>query len=112
MPLQTLKPRIAELRTSRVGVMVDSSSWRAGKTTDERGYNWKWRKARERFLSERPLCVMCQSENRIEPATVVDHITPHRGDEALFWDESNWQSLCKRHHDSDKRRQENGVKLG
>lgn len=28
------------------------------------------------------------------PARVVDHITPHRGDVALFWDESNWQALC------------------
>ena len=28
-----------------------------------------------------------------------DHIVPHRGDMRLFWDESNWQPLCKRHHD-------------
>lgn len=49
-----------------------------------------------------PLCVMCQAEGRIEAATVVDHIKPHRGDQALFWDRDNWQSLCKRHHDSDK----------
>lgn len=27
-------------------------------------------------------------------ATVVDHIIPHKGDRALFWDETNWQSLC------------------
>lgn len=35
------------------------------------------------------------------PATVVDHIIPHRGDlsSAAFWDETNWQPLCKRHHD-------------
>lgn len=33
-------------------------------------------------------------------AEVVDHIVPHRGDEKLFWDESNWQALCKRCHDS------------
>ena len=49
-----------------------------------------------------PLCVMCQADGRVEPATVVDHIKPHRGDSAMFWDRSNWQSLCKRHHDSDK----------
>jgi 5-methylcytosine-specific restriction endonuclease McrA len=29
---------------------------------------------------------------------VVEFI-PHKGNEALFWDESNWQSLCKFHHD-------------
>ena len=32
-------------------------------------------------------------------AAVVDHIIPHRGDEKMFWDEANWQALCKRCHD-------------
>lgn len=32
-------------------------------------------------------------------ATVVDHIIPHRGDQKLFWDQRNWQSLCKQCHD-------------
>ena len=32
-------------------------------------------------------------------ATVVDHIKPHRGDQKLFWDQNNWQPLCKEHHD-------------
>lgn len=32
-------------------------------------------------------------------AEVVDHIQSHKGDMRLFWDESNWQPLCKRHHD-------------
>jgi 5-methylcytosine-specific restriction protein A len=36
---------------------------------------------------------------RITPATVIDHITPHRGDRALFWQSSNWQALCKPCHD-------------
>lgn len=35
-------------------------------------------------------------------ATVVDHIKPHRGDMALFWDEANWQGLCKPCHDGAK----------
>jgi hypothetical protein len=26
----------------------------------------------------------------------------------LFWDTTNWQSLCKQHHDSDKARLEHG----
>jgi 5-methylcytosine-specific restriction protein A len=42
---------------------------------------------------------MCLDEGRARMATVVDHIRPHRGDAALFWDPSNWQPLCKRHHD-------------
>lgn len=32
-------------------------------------------------------------------ATVVDHIIPHKGDQYLFWDRSNWQPLCKLCHD-------------
>ena len=65
----------------------------------ERGYGYRWQKARKRFLTAHPLCVMCAREGRYVKATVVDHIIPHRGDPVLFWDESNWQALCKRHHD-------------
>ena len=64
-----------------------------------RGYGGKWQKASKRFLEAHPLCVRCMAEGRYERATVVDHITPHRGDARLFWDEANWQPLCKRHHD-------------
>ncbi|QGT99520.1 Phage holin [Candidatus Syntrophocurvum alkaliphilum] len=64
-----------------------------------RGYDSRWRKARKRFLKANPLCRYCEKEGRITPATVVDHIVPHRGDEKLFWDEGNWQPLCKRCHD-------------
>ena len=41
------------------------------------------------------------------PATVVDHIIPHKGDMDIFWDEDNWQPLCKRCHDQ-KTATENG----
>lgn len=64
-----------------------------------RGYDHRWRKARERYLKTHPLCVRCLEEKRMTKATVVDHIIPHRGDLGLFWDEGNWQSLCKHHHD-------------
>lgn len=30
--------------------------------------------------------------------TVGDHIVPHRGDQKLFWDRSNWKPLCEHHH--------------
>src|SRR5689334_15702372 len=72
----------------------------------ERGYNTRWEKARKTYLMRNPLCVMCQKEGRVTPATVVDHIVPHKGDTALFWDtENNWQPLCKPHHDRDKQRE-------
>ena len=65
----------------------------------ERGYDAKWRRARKLFLQRHPLCANCLSQGIVTPATVVDHIVPHRGDRALFWDENNWQPLCKSCHD-------------
>jgi 5-methylcytosine-specific restriction protein A len=31
-------------------------------------------------------------------ATDVDHIIPHRGNQKLMWDQSNWQALCHACH--------------
>ena len=65
----------------------------------KRGYDAWWRKASKAFLQAHPLCVRCMEEGKYMRATVVDHIKPHRGDPKLFWDEGNWQSLCKKCHD-------------
>ena len=70
------------------------------KGTKEKEYNSRWRVARARFLKAHPLCENCLENERFEKAIVVDHIVPHRGDRKLFWDESNWQSLCKSCHDT------------
>lgn len=77
----------------------DYSSDRLRGNAAERGYDGKWRNARARFLRKNPLCVKCREKGKLTPATVVDHIIPHRGDPVLFWDEKNWQSLCKDCHD-------------
>ena len=68
-------------------------------SSSKRGYNRQWQKARARYLKAHPLCVQCLKEGHAVTATVVDHIRPHRGDPVLFWDEKNWQSLCKPRHD-------------
>ena len=70
------------------------------KTTKEKGYNRRWQRARKTFLSAHPLCVRCKEKGKVVPATGVDHIIPHRGDQKLFWDQNNWQPLCKSCHDS------------
>jgi 5-methylcytosine-specific restriction protein A len=71
-----------------------------------RGYTWAWEKRRKLFLQLYPLCGMrpggrppvmsaCHAGGRVTPATQVDHVVPHKGDQALFWDElGNWQALC------------------
>lgn len=70
------------------------------KQNDREGMNWhnlynnnRWRNARSIFLRNNPLCVMCG-----QPATVVDHSIPHRGNEEIFWDQSQLQSLCSSCH--------------
>ena len=79
---------------------ADAEDREARGSAHERGYTAEWRKARAIWLREKPLCVRCMQSGRIKAALVVDHITPHRGDDALFWDRGNWQSLCKPCHDS------------
>jgi 5-methylcytosine-specific restriction enzyme A len=46
------------------------------------------------------LCERCEAQGKVEPATVVNHRIPHRGDQRLFWDRTNWEPACKPHHDS------------
>jgi 5-methylcytosine-specific restriction protein A len=65
-----------------------------------RGYGPRWRRARAAYLARHPLCGSCSAEGRLQPATVVDHVVPHRGDPGLFWDKRNWAALCKSCHDA------------
>jgi 5-methylcytosine-specific restriction protein A len=90
--IATLKPRIQMLTQPK----REYDRFRGSST--QRGYNYQWQQARAMFLVEHPLCVDCEKEGRVSPATEVDHIIPHRGDKSLFWKADNLQGLCKRHH--------------
>ena len=59
----------------------------------------RWQGLRRYVLNKQPLCVECLKAGVVTPATVVDHIEPHKGNVDLFWDENNLQSLCKSCHD-------------
>ena len=59
----------------------------------------RWRKASRMFLDEHPLCAQCERHGKTTGAFLVDHIVPHEGNYDLFWDESNWQSLCNPCHE-------------
>lgn len=64
-----------------------------------------WRRLRWKVLRrDLFLCQMCGVLAAAKGEAVADHKTPHRGDEALFWDENNLQCLCKTCHDSTKQR--------
>ena len=56
--------------------------------------NARFRRERHAYLATHAVCNMC----RREAASILDHITPHRGVPALFWNQRNWQGLCVRCH--------------
>lgn len=56
-----------------------------------------WRKLRNRFIRNNPVCVHCEQQGVVTPASVADHITPiTQGGEPLC--ESNLQPLCATCH--------------
>ena len=69
------------------------------RSASKRGYGSKWRTSCKAYLREHPLCEICKRNGKYVQATVVDHIKPHRGDNKLFLDKSNWQILFKNCHD-------------
>ena len=82
-------------------------------------YGQHWKNARAKFLRENPLCEECERAGRLNcydpasnPAFVVDHRKPHRGDPALFWDRANWSTLCATCHNSYKQRTEKSGEFG
>lgn len=106
MPRLKSLPGRAQRLPNRVQSVPDGS-WRAGKgSSTARGYGYRWQQARERYLQQHPLCVMCEEQGRVAAATVVDHIVPHQGDQRMFWDDTNWQALCATCHSGEKQRQE------
>ena len=75
----------------------------------DRGYDRRWRKYRASYLHLHPVCVQCLALDDPTPATVVDHIIPHKGNRDLFWESSNHQPLCKTHHDQKTARETFGA---
>lgn len=70
--------------------------------------NRRYRRLRSLFLQSNPLCIECKKNNKVVAAEVLDHIIPHRGNVELFWDENNWQSLCKTCHNAKSGRESKG----
>ncbi|MEO8655078.1 MAG: HNH endonuclease signature motif containing protein [Ramlibacter sp.] len=106
--MATNRPRLTTLKSSLATVpsrlqTMTPGSWRGGKQgSTARGYGYRWQQASKAFLCEHPLCQCedCQEgAKRVTAATVVDHHIPHRGDERLFWDRSNWRAMAKPCHD-------------
>lgn len=88
---------------SRVGWLAP----RLGRLTDDEGHSptlepWRawyhstrWRKLRPAiFRRDLNTCAMCGHVHTDHKGLTCDHREPHRGDERLFWDENNLQTLC------------------
>lgn len=98
--LKTLPPRIPAL-APRIGYAEGDTkaqdrsreafaTWRAWYRTP------RWAKLRGAvLLRDAYTCCMC-GRVCLSRDMVADHVTPHRGSEALFWDANNLQALC--HH--------------
>lgn len=54
----------------------------------------QWRKLRTQALEKTPFCCICGATTNLS----VDHITPPRGNEELFFDPYNLQVLCSACH--------------
>lgn len=69
----------------------------------------RWQRKRQSIFLRDLFACQRKGCGRIEGDTsklVCDHIKPHRGDERLFWDEGNLQTLCKTCHDTVKQAEE------
>jgi 5-methylcytosine-specific restriction protein A len=65
-------------------------------------YNQRWRQESKLFLLHNPLCAdpfgLHAAAGVRVVAREVDHKTPWKGNTRLFWERSNWQSLCESCH--------------
>lgn len=101
-------PRLGRLpgdETARLQERDQNVSWRKWYKTE------RWRRLRiEVLLRDSYTCqktgVICAGKYPADDSPVVDHKRPHRGDEALFWDKGNLQTVSKKYHDSEKQKQE------
>jgi 5-methylcytosine-specific restriction enzyme A len=57
-----------------------------------RGYGGAWRKIRNAYLREHPLCAHCLEAGRTTAATEVDHVLPLR--QGGTHSRANLQSMC------------------
>ncbi|AYO78328.1 hypothetical protein EBF16_16395 [Sphingobium yanoikuyae] len=63
-------------------------------SASERGYTGRWAKASASFRRRCPLCEYCALDGRVEPATLTDHLYPHRVFADVFWRSEWWVASC------------------
>lgn len=63
-----------------------------------RGYDSSWRRLRAAYAAQHHWCEDCLANDKRVPTAIVDHVQPHRGDEALRLDWNNLRALCRGCH--------------
>jgi 5-methylcytosine-specific restriction protein A len=76
-------------------------------------YTARWKKLRQEILvRDSYTCqqtgVLCIGKYPADNSPVVDHVKQHHGDEQLFWDATNLQTVSKGYHDKVKQSLERG----
>ena len=90
----TRNPRYCEAHADVVKQFEVKQREKQRESSSQRGYSYKWQRARKSYLAKHPLCAECERKGLVVVATDLDHITPHKGDKDAFWQRSNWQGLC------------------
>ena len=115
--LKALKPSISSL-SSRVRHLPQDTVIIDRAQTRDATSGWyklaRWKRLRwATFVRDKFECQMCGRVSQPKGVFVCDHIEPHRGDEKLFWDPDNLQTLCADPcHNKHKQRLERGGGLG
>lgn len=70
----------------------------------------EWKAERKAFLRLHPRCDCEEHKGRLDApkSECVDHVQPHRGDRALFFDQRNWRAMAWRCHTAKTNRQDGG----
>lgn len=64
----------------------------------------RWRKLRQAYLMQHPLCELCEKDGKVKEAVEVHHITPISNAESelqmkdLGFNPDNLMALCEFHH--------------
>lgn len=69
---------------------------------------WKAASKAFRTLYPRCCCTLHQGKPDAPKSECVDHVTPHHGDPAKFWNRSNWRAMAWRCHAAKTNSQDGG----
>jgi len=109
--LQSIKPSLKTVRPMLAPITQDKSERSRLRDKDA---PWRklyktarWQRLRWKVIEQALFtCAMCGKFEADTSQLVADHIIPHKGNEAMFWDKDNLQCLCRCCHDTTKKRME------